>query len=425
MSESMTLRYGEQSVTLELSGAGSVETLVNTPLDPIPDLETAFGRAVGEGAVGSPPLRDLVGPDDPVTVIISDITRFWMHQDRVTSLLVSYLHDTVGVPYDRITVLCALGTHRRQTEEEKRKVASGEVFDRVTVVDHDCDAETVFVGETSRGTRVEVNPLVVGRKVIVISGTVHHMFAGFGGGRKSIMPGVCSRMSIRQNHIHSLDPDMPRSSPLIGAGVLAGNPVDEDMREAANLVRPVFGINILVDNDGKQCALICGDFGKAWEESCAAARRSMEVAIERQYDVVIASCGGYPKDISLYQAAKSLFNAALAVREGGEIVLLAECREGGGALEFFGWIENLKRGTLDPDLRAAFTISGYIFYASVEACRRCSRVLMLSEIEPDEVSGMQITSVPTVEKLQSMLDLAGKSVCVMPFGGSTVPMLPS
>ena len=186
------------------------ETILLKPMEESTELRKAFLRAVEQDAIGGVTLKDAVGPEDEVTIVVSDITRSWMHQDRVMPLLVEYLHDRIGVPYEKTVILIALGTHRKSTPEEMVKICSKEVCDKVRVVDHDCDADDlVYVGTTPLGTKVMMNPLVVGRKVIVMGGTVHHMMAGFGGGRKNLLPGVAGRETIRQNHERALDPEKP------------------------------------------------------------------------------------------------------------------------------------------------------------------------------------------------------------------------
>jgi nickel-dependent lactate racemase len=168
--------------------------------------------------------------------------------------------------------------------------------------------------------------------------------------------------------------------------------------------------------------LICGDFFRAWEQSCAEAQDMMGIPIDKKADIVVVSCGGYPKDINLYQGVKSLINAAEAARDGGQIIFLAECREGGGAPDYFDWIRPLRAGTLDADLRAAFTIAGYIFYASCEVMARAD-VLMLTQIPEATLEGMGARVFSDIGSLMKEVDFAGKDVYVMPFGGYTVPYL--
>ena len=134
------------------------------------------------------------------------------------------------------------------------------------MANHDCDAPgLVDVGRTRYGNRVEVNPLAVGRKAIVVSGTVHHLMAGYGGGRKSILPGISSRATIRRNHSMALDPERPRSSPLVGSGKLTGNPIHEDMADAAALVAPAFGISIVASAQAGLSGLFLRRHGRGME----------------------------------------------------------------------------------------------------------------------------------------------------------------
>ena len=418
---SVELKYGRGTVSLDLSGAESVSFLHGNDMPAIDDLPAAFRRAVEEDCAGAP-LKARVRPGDPITIILSDITRFGMRQDRICELLVKYLESVCGVAPEDVVVLIALGTHRPMTESELETLASPYVYARCRVVNHDCDAKDLAdVGVTRYGNRVEVNPLAVGRKVITVGGAVHHLMAGYGGGRKSILPGICSRATIRRNHSMALDPDAPRSSPRVGSGRLTGNPIHEDMDDAAALVNPVFGVNIVVNARSEHAGLFCGDFREAWKASCAFCQRVYGREIDQEADVVICSCGGFPKDLNLYQGVKSLLNGVNALRPGGTFVFLCACPEGGGAPDFFDWTKPLSQGRLDAALRENFTIAGYIFYASCEAIARAGRFLMLSEIDPEQVKDMGIESHRSLEGLMDGLDLAGKRVTVIPHGGYVLP----
>lgn len=420
----VNLKYGKTSIEIDLDGAKSIDTLVEKPMREIDDIEKEFRYSIEDGVIGALPLKDLIKSDDKVTVIISDLTRFWMHQDVICSLLVKYLREDMNIPTENIAVLIALGTHRKNTEEEKKTLTGEYAYNNCAeVVDHDCDADDLeYVGTTSMGTEVYVNPLAVGRKVIVISGTVHHLMAGYGGGRKSIVPGIAGRKTIKMNHIRALDVNEPKSDERVGSGKFTNNPINIDMLEAGRMVNPVFGINICVNSASKHSGLFSGDFEKAWKESCMYIQKSYGLPIEKEYDVVFVSCGGFPKDLNFYQSSKSLFNGIRAMKDGGTIVLLAQCGEGSGAKDFFDWIEPLKRGCLDESLRKDFTIGGYIFYAACEAIRR-GNVLLLSELEPEEIKDMGVISYNSLEELMRHVDVENKEICVIPYGGSVLPQL--
>ncbi len=424
MDRTFFLKYGERDVEIPIQGAHSIQVLQENPMKEIEDLRAAFYKAVEQEPIDSLPLSQLIGKDDLVTLVVSDITRAWMHQDQIVEPLVSFLHETCKVPYAHMVILIALGTHRPNTEEEMKQIVSPAVYENVQVINHNCDApDLVYVGTTSRGTRVEVNPLVVGRKVILIGGTVHHLMAGFGGGRKSVLPGVSSRRSIRENHERALSPTEKKTDDKVGSGKLSLNPIHEDMDEAAALVAPVFGINLVVASSGKHSGLFCGNWRTAWEGSCRYQKQCYEVPVDHLADVVIVSCGGYPKDINLYQAIKSPLNAINAMKPGGTLLFLAECRDGGGAKDYFDWIRPLKEGRLDEALRADFTIGGYIFYATCEWLRR-GNIFLMSELPPELVKEMNITSAPQIETLLKQIDFTGKDVYVVPYGGYVLPVPP-
>lgn len=407
-----------------IEGAKSVAYLHENPMRVIEDIRKEFLYRVTDGVIGTKPLPELIESDDKVTIVISDMTRFWMRQDILCEILVEYLHETMGIPFENIAVVIALGTHRKNTEEDKKKLAGSYVYEHVaSVTDHDCDApDLVYVGTTPLGTRVSVNPLAVGRKVICIGGTVHHIMAGYGGGRKSIVPGIASRETIRMNHQMALDPEQPKSDVRVGSGKILVNPIHQDMCEAAELVHVTFGINIVVDSSSRHSGLFCGDFDKAWKESCRYVQQSYGLPIDYEADVVIVSCGGFPKDLNFYQSTKSLFNGAKAVKKGGTLILLAACSEGSGAKDFFDWIEPLKRGCLDEALRKDFTIGGYIFYAACESIRK-ARTLLLSGLEPDVIKDMQVDSYRDMDTLLSQVDFKNKDVYIIPYGGSVMPQL--
>lgn len=415
------LKYGKEIVDIDLKKAKLVEILNEKPMEEIKDLRGAFIKSITTEVVNSKPLKEVINKDDMVTIVISDLTRFWQRQDLICEQLVNYLTEEINVKFENIVVVVALGSHRKQSEEELCKLASQSVYNKVKVVNHDCDAEDlVKVGTTTLGTEVYVNPLVVGRKVIMVTGTVHHIMAGFGGGRKSVIPGVAGRQTIGQNHIQSLSKTEKKSDPLVGTGLLNHNPINEDMNEAAKFIDVSFGINIIVNSSSKHSKLICGNFHDAWLKSCKYVDDTYGLAIQKKADIVIASCGGYPKDINLYQSIKSLFNATRAVKKGGTLLLLAECIEGGGAPDFFSWIDPLKRGVLDEELRASFTIGGYIFYAACESTAK-SNVMMLTSINSEILESMKITASEDIEELLNKIDFDNKDVYVIPYGGNIVP----
>lgn len=415
-------KYGDQTIEFPLPEAGRIEVLQGRAQPAIEDIGAALGEAL-EWPIGGPALREFLRPEDQVTLIISDMSRFWMRQDLVIPHLVSYICGQCGVPAGNLVILVATGTHIGGDVAELRTLVTDAVYDAVRVVNHNClDEGLIHIGTTSRGTRVEVNPLAVGRKVVALGAAAQHVMAGFGGGRKSILPGICSMRSIKQNHAHALDPIAARSNPAIGNAVLAGNPLHEDMCEAAAMVSHLYAVNLVMNPDMKLARITSGHFIDSWLEACKAADAMYETPISQKADVIITSCGGYPKDMSLYQATKTIDNVEGGLKPGGTLVLLAECREGGGPAEYFDWINSLCAGTLDADLRADFTIPGYIFYLNCEQARRY-RIMMLTDADPKKLQRMGILAYSDERLLRKDLDISGALVYVIPNGSTVIPRM--
>lgn len=423
MEHTAKLKYGTEVVEIPITGAASVEYIDPDEMYELPDLKEALIRGIEEETIGCGPLKTLIAKEDPVTIIVSDITRSWMHQGDVLTILGHYLHEEMGIPFENICILIALGTHRKSTEAEKKIIVGDYMYENASVVDHDCDQECVLIGETSRGTHVRVNPLIVGRKTILVGGTVHHMMAGFGGGRKNILPGVSSRDTIRENHERALDPEIAHSDARVGCCLLEDNPIHEDMDEAAEFADVTFSVNIVVAASGKHSGLFCGKLHEAWLASCDYQRKCYERRISHQADVVIVSSGGAPKDMNLYQGCKGMLNGMRALKEGGEMIWLCKAPEGCGAPDYTAWLKPLKEGRLDPALRADFTIGGFIFYLTVENLHK-GRCLTLTTVEKETAEPMGMEAYTDIEAMLKEIDFTGKSVYVIPFGGSVVPMPP-
>ena len=244
--------------------------------------------------------------------------------------------------------------------------------------------------------------------------------AGFGGGRKSILPGISSRETIFHNHAFSLDAAALRSNPAVGNGILQGNPLHEDMCEAAGLVKNLFMVNLVMNTQMRLAAIFSGHYLTSWEQACRTVNRIYQVDVPQKADVVITSCGGFPKDISLYQGTKAIDNVESALKPGGTLILVIEAREGGGPAEYFGWSKDLLAGTIEQRLREHFTVAGYVFFLNCEQAQRYN-ILLYSSIDPKAVEPMGIRAFSDVEALLEAARLPGKTVYVIPNGATVIP----
>ena len=422
MMKEYTFAYGEKTVRAALPEEQVLGVLTGKSVPPLPDIGQALFEAL-DRPLDAEPLSSFAQKGHRVAVVISDITRFWMRQDLVLPHLIRYLNERCGVPDRDIVIVVATGTHEHGTEEEMKKLITPELFGRVRSLFHDCRAEDLTeIGVTAHGNRVLINHEVAAAdRVICLGACSHHVMAGYGGGRKSILPGVSALSTIRYNHLFSLDEKEFRSSSRIGNCVTKGNPLNEDMCEAAGLLPHLFMINLVMNADMKLAAITAGHYLKSWEEGCRLIDSYYKISVPQKADVVFASCGGFPKDMSLYQGTKCIDNVEFCLKKGGTLILLMEARDGGGPEEFFGWNQNLLDGTFEERLRSRFTIPGYIFLLSCEQARRY-RILLLSTIPAETLRPIGMESYQDMDALLQAADLKGKSIYVIPNGNTVMPI---
>jgi lactate racemase len=419
------MKYGKEAFKLNLEHE-KVKIISSTP-DIESRKEDEILRQALENPIGSLRLRDIVKPEEDICIIIPDITRLWQKPSEYLPYIVKEL-DEAGVEDKNIHFLCALGTHRKQTEEEHRLIVGEELFKRFKIMDHDCrDAENLeYVGTTSLGTEVSINKFALQCSHIVLAGgIVFHDLAGFGGGRKGILPGISGYTTVMQHHSLSLNPDAPGSNSNVRAALMEGNPFNEDMMEAAEFVKPSFLFNVILDTEGNFTAAVAGDYIEAHRNGCEILKSIDSSSIKEKADIVIASCGGYPKDIDLYQASKALSNAVEAIKDGGTIILLAECIEGLGSKDmehiFFHFNNNLER---EQEVRREYTIAKFFAFVICEMAVKYNLVLV-SSMEPNTLECCNIKIVNTLKEALSLSYSAIKDadlIYLMPTAGSTLPV---
>ncbi|MGD9106320.1 MAG: nickel-dependent lactate racemase [Desulfobacterales bacterium] len=274
-----------------------------------------------------------------VAVVLSDKTRLCGYPEFLPVLLNTL--KSFGAPWDGITVFIAYGTHRRQTREESLS-GYGDSYKKLRFVHHDCLDNNIFVncGKTSRATPVLIRRDILEADFLITFGAIsHHYFAGYGGGRKLIFPGLGQRDAIYHNHGLFLDQERHMLSPFCQSGVLDGNPLAEDLAEYETFLPADLAIHGILDSMGNVCDLLPGVGTGHFRRACAQHGKNCEMVCTREYNLVIASCGGYPKDINFIQSHKAIDNAAKFVSDGGRLIVLAECFDGVGSKTFLPWFD--------------------------------------------------------------------------------------
>lgn len=365
-------------------------------------------------------------PGEQVVIVTSDVTRP-TGSEIYLPLLVARLN-AAGIRDRDIEIVIALGIHRKQTEAEQRKIVGG-LYGRIKVTDHDCDdpGALVYLGDTARGIPVEVNRRVAETEHLILTGAVtFHYFAGFGGGRKSLLPGVSSRRSCMASHFALLNQgEASGKHPKAVTGNLEGNPVHEAMLEACAMRPPDFILNTILAPDKRIMAAFAGDWRSAHLAGCRFYADTFSYPISEKADLVVVSCGGFPKDINLIQAHKSMEYASRALKPGGVMILLAECRDGYGNATFFNWFSYKTCEELESALRKQYEINGQTAWSVKEKAERF-RIVLVSQLPAEEVIAMGMAPAGT---LQQALDLAlpmlpeDYQAYLIPEGGIVLPVL--
>ncbi len=363
--------------------------------------------------IGCSPLASLVAPGQRVAIVTSDITR-----PCPSALLLPAVIDELnrgGVRDEDIFVVFALGTHRPHTEAERKQLAGEAIYKRVRCVDSD-PADCVFLGHTSRGTPVWVfRPLMETDIRVCLGNIEYHYFAGYSGGVKAIIPGVCNAETIRQNHRWMTEPGAITAN-------LDNNPVRADIEEAGEMVGVHFILNVILDEDEKVVNAVAGHPLKAHRAGCQYLDKFGLRTVDQPADIVIVSAGGFPKDINLYQAQKALDNARHIVRPGGFILLVAECAEGMGNSTFERWMH--KPGGADviiADIQRDFVLGGHKAAAIAMAMKQ-AEIGLVSSMPADDVHAMGFIPFDNPgSAMQYALGKFGSKIAVMPEGGSVVP----
>lgn len=325
----ISIPYGKTHLTMSSDGVVQI-------------LESRIGELKGEKSqeelvqqamehpTGTPPLWELARGKATATVIISDHTRP-VPSRKIIPFMLEQLRQ--GNPDIEITLLVATGCHRGTKREELIQKLGAEIVEQERILVHDCDdtEQLTDLGILPSGARLVINRAAAETDLLVAEGFIEpHFFAGFSGGRKSVLPGVCSRVTVLGNHCATFI-----DSPYARNGNLDKNPIHQDMTAAAAMAKLAYVVNVVIDEDKNVAAAFAGDPIKAHEAGCAFLKPYCRVKAERKTPIVVTSNGGAPLDQNIYQTVKGLCTADAATQDGGVIIICAECADGTGGADFY------------------------------------------------------------------------------------------
>lgn len=362
----MELNYGGSQIVFEPDWSKVRGVLIPPAGRDVIDVESGFRKAISHPVTGSS-LREMIKDQKPsrIGVIVEDKTR---KNPEYPALLDRLLTDIGTVFHGRIFLVVAYGSHPAHSLRESGDIYGLENLARVKLVDHNCrDAgNLVNIGEMSSGNPLFINKVIAEADLVISLGDITpHAFAGFSGGRKAILPGVSGYQTIENNHSLIREPG-------VGLGLLEGNPIHREMMEAANLAGLDYIINSVRNNTGKIVDFVSGPPEEAFYEGVRICKALNSVKIPERADVVYISCGGFPKDKSLYHAQRSVVAATGAVKKGGTIVVFGQFPEGVGDPIYEEWLPkplpeilSLKREEIKLGVHSAYFMARNLSHAEI------------------------------------------------------------
>ena len=408
--------YGNGVQTVEVPEGNLLDVLMSNPVTHERRGEEAVRYALAN-PIGAPLLRNVVEKGKKIAIVTSDISRPLPSYDVLPSVLDELYAG--GVKPEDITVVLALGSHRKHTEEEKRKLVGERCYQEVKCVDSDVN-DCVHMGVTKAGTPVDITRAVAEADVRVCLGNIEfHYFAGYSGGAKAIMPGVSTPAAIQQNHRMMVSADAC-------AGKLEGNPVRADIEEAGEICGIDYIVNAVLDEHKHIVYAVAGDVTEAHRVGCAYLDKMYRKKLPQQADIVLVSQGGAPKDANLYQVQKALDNAKHAVRDGGTVILMGACPEGLGSKTFERWLTTAPSAhSMVEEIGRNFELGGHKAAAIGMVLDR-AQVDLISEMDDDFVRSIFFNPQPSAQAaFDAAMEKYGSnaSVIAMPYGGATLPYI--
>jgi len=412
--------YGRTYLTAQIPDEIGVEYIEAPSVIAAPDAVSVVKAALDHpsGEIALHEFSDV----SSVAIAVNDKTRPVPHQhllpplfERLTSL---------GIPTEAITLYVAVGTHPPMTEDQFRLILPAEICQRYRVVSHCSEdaGQLAYLGETTRGTPVWVNRNYYQAELKIVVGNIEpHQFAGFSGGVKSAAIGLAGFKTI--NHNHAL-----MTHPGADVGVYDTNPARQDIEEIGEMIGVHLALNAILNQEKQIVEVLAGDPVAVMKAGISLSRKISQVAVPHKYNLIIASPGGHPKDINVYQSQKALAHAAKIIRSGGTILLAAACPEGAGSLHYEEWVagKHSHAEVIEQFKAEGFSIGPHKAY---QIARDALPIQLMLCTDMDEALARMLLFDP-VMNFQTAVNTAlaslppGERVGVMPYAVSTVPYLP-
>lgn len=417
-----SIPYGLNSLSFDLPTDLKVDWIEPAYVPPNPDPLQVVQQSIIQ-PVDNRPLT-AYGNIRSVALAVNDKTRPVPHEYLLPPLLEQLR--AIGVSDDAVRILIAMGTHLPMPESEFSKILPREIIDHYRISSHNCDDEEnlVYLGETTRGTPILVNRQYMEVDLRIVVGNIEpHHFAGFSGGAKTAAIGLTGRKTINHNHALLVDPGAK-------IAVYDQNPLRQDIEEIGDAINVQFALNAILNGDKKIVQVVAGSPRQVMRAGIPISQSYCQIPNKGEYDLVIASVGGAPKDINFYQSQKALSHASLFTRDGGVIVLVAACPEGSGSASFETFMTGLKtpQAVFEKFTREGFRVGPHkAFQVARDAAR--IHIILISEIPGEKVQDLLMTPASTMQEgiLEALRRLAPNKVAdltaaILPRATNTIPV---
>ena len=419
----VSLAYGQGTLDVEFPD-DRTQVIQPAHRPGLPDERAALFAALDQ-PIAAPALPAWLKPGARITILFTDITRATPNH-RIIPWLLEYLH-AHGVSRDQITLLNQLGTHRPNTTAELERMLTPEIVANYRVLNHEPESHEacVALGTTRTGVPAWINRHCVEADLRIVTGFIEpHFFAGFSGGPKGIVPGCAGLASIIANHGWSNIAD-----PKAAFGITAENPLWDELRELALRVGSSFLVNVALNTERRITGVFAGDLIKAHREGCEFVRRTAMRSVPKPFEVVVTTNSGDPLDMNLYQGVKGMSAGARILKEGGTLILAAECREG---MPEGSPCDRLLRSASSPaavleKIRTAPKPYPEQWQAQIQCLiQQRAEVLLYSKMSDPATRAAHLTPCRDIAKtVHERLAKAGPAarVAVLPQGPLTIPYL--
>ena len=419
--QTLRLPYGDGYQTASIDDSLKIQ-MIDPPIRPVTkSLEELLEYAI-EHPYGTPLLENMAKPDDTVVIVMNDHTRPGPNP-LILSAIMKRL-EKAGVLDENITILFATGSHRAPTREEAIRIMGEKYYHRLNSIAHDCrdDAAMVNIGNTSEGVPVYVNRLITECSLLITTGLVAPIHtAGYSGGRKSILPGVAGLKTL---HIHQSFP-VYQYEPAMG--FIYGNPFHEIALNAARKANVRFIVNAVQDPHKQFFNFVAGDLAEAHAAGVAMCKEVSEMPIPDRGDIIIASPGGFPRDIDLYQSQKALSVAELLGTENCTFIIVAECRDGFGEETFHRWMIECPtiQSIIDRYAEEGFNVGNNKAFNYARALKKGRVIIVTDKISKEQLAEAKLESAATLQEAieMSLAERPAKVVTVLPQAANIIPVL--